>query len=142
MHHTKEKGDSGVGFVIADLMKNGIQVCIPISEHQPYDLVAVYPNGEMKRIQVKHRKARSTGTIEIPFRSSYSDSNGVHMKDVEKDDFDLYADYCPDTGGTYYFNHNRFGSCLSLRLEKPKNNQVKGVKLAKDFLCHYQAIAC
>ena len=37
-HHTKNLGDIGVAQVIASLMKNGIQVCLPISEHLPFDL--------------------------------------------------------------------------------------------------------
>ena len=53
-HPTKNKGDIGVAQIIADLMKNGIQVCLPISEHLPFDLIAISPDGHfLKRVQVK-----------------------------------------------------------------------------------------
>lgn len=39
-HHTKDKGDKGTGNVIADLLSKGIQICLPLSEHLPFDLIA------------------------------------------------------------------------------------------------------
>ncbi|MFC1480602.1 group I intron-associated PD-(D/E)XK endonuclease, partial [Candidatus Omnitrophota bacterium] len=41
MHHTKSKADLGLAKVIADLIQKGYVPCIPLSEHQPYDLLAV-----------------------------------------------------------------------------------------------------
>lgn len=41
MHHTKDKGDVGLGHVIAVLLENGIQVALPISEHLPFDCIAI-----------------------------------------------------------------------------------------------------
>ena len=40
-HRTKDKGDLGVACVITDLMKAGIQVSLPLSEHLPFDLIAI-----------------------------------------------------------------------------------------------------
>jgi len=39
-HHTKDKGDLGVVMVIADLVRHGVDVYVPLSEHQPSDLIA------------------------------------------------------------------------------------------------------
>ena len=41
MHHTKTKADIGLTKVIADLTVKGYIPCIPLSEHQPYDVVAI-----------------------------------------------------------------------------------------------------
>jgi len=38
MHHTKAKADKGLARVIADVVDKGGTPCIPLSEHQPYDL--------------------------------------------------------------------------------------------------------
>lgn len=46
-HHTKDKGDIGLGCVIADLLKHDIQVALPVSEHLPFDLIAIHPYGDM-----------------------------------------------------------------------------------------------
>ena len=55
-HHTKLKGDVGVTFIVHDLTKKGYHVCLPITEHAPYDLIATR-NDVVKRIQVKFREA-------------------------------------------------------------------------------------
>ena len=54
-HHTKDKGDEGLGQVIGDLMSNGVQVAIPLSEHLPFDLIAIGDGGAMRRVQVRYR---------------------------------------------------------------------------------------
>ena len=41
MHHTKTKADIGLGKTIADIVSKGYTPCIPLSEHQPYDLLVV-----------------------------------------------------------------------------------------------------
>ena len=131
-HHTKDKGDTGVGYVIADLLSKGIQVCIPISEHLPFDLIAVKKAGEVYKISVKYRK-EARGVIQIPFKSSYSDSKGVHSKKVNKTLIDVMAIYCPDSNKVYYINPKEFGETVTLRRTKPKNNQKK-VYLAENYL--------
>lgn len=83
-HHTKDKGDKGVGYVIADLLKNGYYVAIPLSEHLPFDLIAINNNGITKKISVKYRKI-IRGLVSVNFNSCYSDSNGFHYKDINKD---------------------------------------------------------
>lgn len=132
-HHTKDKGDIGVGFVIADLISKGIKVCIPISEHLPFDLVAVYPDGSLKRISVKYIKMNK-GALNIRFRSSYSNAKGSYSKSIDKNFIDLVAIYCPDTKAVYYINHLLFSKSATLRIEKSKNGQHKGIILADNFL--------
>ncbi len=132
-HHTKDKGDIGVGYVIADLLSKGIQVCLPISEHQPFDLIGVYPDGSLKKFSVKYRKV-NRGNIQVKLESSYSDSKGVHIKPIDKSMIDGIAIYCPDTNKVYYTNHNNSNATITLRIEKAKNNQTKGVSFADDFL--------
>ncbi len=57
-HHTKDKGDLGVGFVIADLIRNDIKVALPISEHLPFECIAISPEGGLCRVSVKSRRLR------------------------------------------------------------------------------------
>lgn len=132
-HHTKEKGDKGVGFVIADLMSKDISVCLPISEHLPFDLIAVYPDGKLKKVSVKYRMA-ARGRIEVLLKSTYSDSKKIHIKPIDKSAIDMIAIYCPDTNMVYYVDHNQFNKSICLRLEPPKNKMLTGIKLAENYL--------
>lgn len=132
-HHTKDKGDKGTGNVIADLLSKGIQVCLPLSEHLPFDLVAVKQDGTLMRVSVKYR-ALKKGSLYVAFSSSYSDSHGVHTKAIDKSLIDLLAIYCPETATVYYVDPSKFDKNVTLRIEESKNNQTKGINLAKDYL--------
>lgn len=132
-HHTKDKGDKGTGNVIADLLSKGIQVCLPLSEHLPFDLIAVKNDGTLMRVSVKYRTLMK-GTVSVAFKSSYSDSHGVHIKAVDKSLIDLLAIYCPETNLVYYVIPSEFDKNVTLRVNESKNNQTKGINLAKDYL--------
>jgi hypothetical protein len=132
-HHTKDKGDTGTAQVIADLLLKGISICLPLSEHLPFDLVGVKDSGELIRIQVKYRTA-VRGTVTVPFKSSYSDSKGVHTKKTNKGLIYIVAIYCPDTRKVYYCNPKDFGEVITLRLTAPKNNQKKNIFMADNYL--------
>ena len=132
-HPTKDKGDVGVGFVIADLMRHGIQVALPISEHLPFDCIGISGDGELCRLSVKYRKAK-LGRLEIRLRSSWADRRGTHLRDHCKDDYDATAIYCPDKQACYYVRNNEVdGKTIVLRVDPAKNNQVSGVRRADDF---------
>jgi hypothetical protein len=132
-HHTKDKGDKGTGNVIADLLSKGIQVCLPLSEHLPFDLVAVKQDGTLMRVSVKYRTLKN-GTVSVAFSSYYSDSQGFHTKAVDKSLIDLLAIYCPESNQVYYVIPSQFDKTVTLRVENSKNNQTKGINLAKDYL--------
>ncbi len=132
-HHTKDKGDKGVGFVIADLLKKGYYVSIPISEHLPFDLIAINSQGVTKKLSVKYRKVYR-GIISVAFSNCYSDSKGFHYKPIDKKMIDVIAIYCENTNNVYYVNHNDFKKGVYLRVDKAKNNQTKGVCFADNYL--------
>jgi hypothetical protein len=132
LHHTKQKGDLGVLKAQLDLFEQGFIILNPLTEHAPFDLVA-YRDGVFRRVQVKHRKVDRTGKIEIKFSTCWADRNGTHSVPIDKNEVDLFCVYCPDTDECYYLDPAEFGSSASLRVEAPKNNQRKAVRLAADF---------
>jgi len=132
MHHTKDKGDLGVLKAQLDLFEQGFTILNPVTEHAPFDL-AVYRSGEFKRIQVKYKSVDKTGALTVHFRSSWADRHGTRMRAVDKNAIDLYCVYCPDTDACYYFDPKEFNRSVTLRVETPKNNQSRNVRLAKDF---------
>ncbi|PEB51618.1 hypothetical protein CON65_20590 [Bacillus pseudomycoides] len=128
-HHTKTKGDLGVLKAQVDLYEKGYMILIPHTEHSPFDLV-VYKEGIFKRVQVKYRELNERGILEIRFRSSYSNANGVVIKNVDKEEIDIYCIYCPQTDLCYYFDPKSFHKSISLRIDPPKNYQEKNVHFA------------
>lgn len=136
-HHTKDKGDLGLGMVISDLLCNGIGVFIPLSEHQPYDLIAVGRNGVLSRVQVKYRKMRKNGSLMVELFNTHADQYGYHKKKTDTDQFDCYAIYCPDNHTVYYIRNTDIPQSaitgITLRVLPPRNNQKQKVLMASDF---------
>lgn len=123
-----------MGFVIADLLSNGIQVALPLSEHLPFDCIAVDDSGRLKRLSVKYRTAVD-GAISLKRLSSWADKHGTHTRKHARGDYDAFAVYCPNTGNCYYVLESEIeGTNFQLRLAKPKNNQTSGIHLASDYL--------
>ena len=131
-HHTKSKGDLGVLKAQVDLFEQGFTICVPLTEHAPFDLVA-YKNGEFRRVQVKYRALDKTGALHVKFATCWADRHGTHTVAINKDEVDLYCIFCPDTDECYYLDPRSFDSNASLRVEAPKNGQAKGVNFAADF---------
>jgi hypothetical protein len=131
-HHTKLKGDLGLLKAKLDLFEQGFLILNPETEHAPFDLV-IYKNGVFKTVQVKYRSLSRKGTLEVAFRSCYSDSQGFHYKEVKKEWIDIFAIYCPEMDQCYYFDPSKFNKSITLRVNKSSNNQVQGIHCASDF---------
>lgn len=133
-HHTKDKGDQGLGFVMASLLKNNIQVALPISEHLPFDLVAISQSGELKKISVKYRAMeKGRWRIQIAIVSSWSNRKGCQKRRLAKGIVDGYAIYCPDTGKCYFVRDDEFqGDNLTLRIKHPEGMAKRKVLMAAD----------
>jgi hypothetical protein len=131
-HHTKQKGDLGVLKAQVDLYEKGYMILILHTEHAPFDLV-VYKNHQFKRVQVKYRELNQNGVLEVRFRSSYCNSKGIVTKETNKQEIDVYCVYCLNTDECYYFDPKFLNKSLTLRVNHPKNNQLKNVHFVKDF---------
>jgi hypothetical protein len=125
-HHTKDKGDIGVAHAIADLADQGFLVLTPLCEHAPFDLVA-YRDGRFLRVQVKYRTPSKNGTLQVHFRTTWSDTNGRHTRATEKYDIDVFCVYDPIGRRCYYIDPKRFGASISLRVEPTRNGQQRNV---------------
>ena len=116
---------------MVDLVSKGLVPCIPLSEHQAYDLLAVLQTGEIVKLQVKYATLKD-GAIEVKFRTSWADRNGTHISRYSEDAFDYYAIYCPEKDTVIYVPNSH--DCPKvIRFDKPRNNQAKKVKWADDY---------
>lgn len=133
MHHTKTKADMGLVQVIANLVTKGFVPCIPLSEHQPYDLVAISRQGKPLKLQVKFTSLMKNGCVEVKSKTVWADRNGNHIRKYKKNDFDYYAIYCPEKKVVLYVPNTK--NCPTyVRFDKTKNNQNKHVRWAEEYL--------
>jgi hypothetical protein len=123
---TKDKGDVGVACVVADLTKRGIKIALPLSEHLPFDLIAISLDGALARVSVKYRTA-TNGYLEITTKTVWSNRKGAHIKHVDKTWLDGVAVYCPDTTMCYYLPISAFNSKheLRLRVAEPESKRAR-----------------
>jgi hypothetical protein len=141
-HHTKDKGDIGVACVMADLTKHNIQVALPVSEHLPFDLVAIHPRGDMIKLSVKYRGMSKSGSISVATRSIWNDRHGTHQRRHDPGDYDAVAIYCPDSDSCYYLLATELSaSGRTLRITTPRNNQMTGICLARLFIDPHRLFA-
>lgn len=126
MKNTNQKGDVAELAVAKKFLELGYWVSIPFGDDAPYDLI-VDLSGELKRVQVKHIKPRK-GTLRFRL---LADSGKPY-----KETTDLIAGYNPEDGKVYVINPNDFNAkrMVTLKLNKPKNNQIQGVNLAEKYL--------
>lgn len=134
-HHTKDKGDAGLGYVIGDLLHSGIQVALPLSEHLPFDAIAVAEDGRLARLQVKYRAA-TLGRINCEFKTSWADRNGSHNRPFDPASCDALAIYCPEPRMCCYIRVDELGGRVSVvfRLEPTRNGQAKDIRMASDYI--------
>jgi hypothetical protein len=131
-HHTKSKGDLGLFHAMADLAEKGWGILLPMTEHEAFDLVA-YRDETFLRIQVKYRAAKN-GIVVAPLSTCWADRNGTHIVPIDRRSIDLMWIYCPNTKTCYYVDPKQFPTTVNLRIDPARNNQAKGVRLAKDFM--------
>jgi hypothetical protein len=134
-HHTKEKGDLAVLKVQADLCEQGFAVCVPLTEHAPFDVVA-FKGGKFISVQAKYCTPKN-GVMAVDLRRSWADRNGSHSSPYSDGEFDILAIYCPDTGLCYYVDWDvcKHVETLSLRINPAKvgANRRFPMRMAKDF---------
>ena len=129
MDNTKRLGLLGELKAQYDFIREGYNVSVPLGDYCSYDLIA-QKEQEILRIQVKTCEKIIGGKInfKISSRNYYVD------KHYTEEDADYFYLYCLENETGYLYpvkDSNVKGICL--RIDPPKNNQVKGINFAKDF---------
>lgn len=131
MAETKEKGDIGEAMVMADVLRRGYKVAIPVGEDWRYDLI-VLRNGKLERVQCKYTKS-DLRIVSVKCRST----NNWSTHKYTSEDLDWIATYDDTTKRVYYIPSSMLSSGRSeikLRLSPPRNKQQRGINLATDFV--------
>ena len=129
--NSKSVGERSEGIILAKFLQRGWTVLMPFGDNQRYDLVIDRGNG-FERVQVKTGKILN-GAVDFKTHStSYHRKNGGAKS--YRGEIELFAIYCPDNQKSYLISIDLVGYMgASLRIEEPKNKQVKLIRWAKDF---------
>ena len=114
----------------AEFTRNGWDVFLPYGEDGPVDLL-IQKNGGYKRVQIKSTRSKN-GTLLGRLKSS----NNWQVKKYSKDTIDIFGVYDAETKKGYLLPIEQVLGMteITLRLEKTKNNQLKSIRDAKEYL--------
>lgn len=128
--NTKQIGEISEALMMAKFLELGWIVLKPFGDNQRYDLVIDKGNG-FEKVQVKTGHLKN-GVIRFATVSSY-----VHRKNGTKNykgQCDYFGIYCPANKKCYLIKVNDSTmSQGSLRIELPKNKQVKNITMASNY---------
>lgn len=128
---TKIKGDLGQAMVMADALKRGYKVALPLGEDWRYDLI-VLRDKKLLRVQCKYTESIN-GFVKV--RCETHDGRSYYR--YKQEDLDYIAVYDKITDKCYYVNSSYLGrgrGSLNLRTQNAKNGQRKKILNAKDFI--------
>jgi hypothetical protein len=136
--NTKQQGSIGELRVMYEAAKRGYGVLIPHGDFAKYDLV-VERRGSFERVQVKS-VTPAKGVLVVPTKTMIfakgTANNRSQQVMYSAGDFEWLAVYDLANHNVYFIPAaeviNR--TAYSLRLEPTKNLQVKGVKMATEFV--------
>lgn len=115
----KEKGDLAVAQAISYFMSNGYEVCLPIGDKRPYDLI-VEQGGRLSRVQVKYAGYyKGEQKYRAALRTMGGNQSYYSAKKYEDNDFDLLFVYV-ENGRKFVFPWTELHVRNSLSIETSK----------------------
>lgn len=133
--NSKDKGNIGEAVVLAEFVKNNIQVAIPFGDNARYDLIADF-HGKLNRIQIKYcnQKITENGSIVCPCASSTNHTTNKHYTTYENE-VDYLCFYLAEWNEILIMSIEEIGSkkSINFRIEPPKNNQSINVNLVSQY---------
>lgn len=130
-HVTQDKGDAGTAYD-RSVTTAGVKIALPLSEHLPFDLIAISNTGALAKVSVKYRTVRD-GKLEVLLRSKWNTAQGTRQRRWGKGEVDVHAIYCPDTTKCYFVPDRKVRkSTITLRITPPQAIR-SDTMLAEDF---------
>ena len=132
--NSKKIGNIGEAKVLAKFVELGIPVYIPFGDNEKADLIAEF-NNKLNKIQVKTSIKAEDGKMIFDLTSST-----IHRKNGEKhiyteDEIDYFACYNIERDKIFLISVEEApNTAITIRYEKPKNNQTQGIKFEDDYL--------
>jgi hypothetical protein len=129
---TNQKGAIAEMAISLEATKLGVGVYRPFGDERCDLIFDLHPR--LVRVQCKWASRRGDVLI-VPLYSARRTAEGLRRSYYTTDEIDAFAAYAPDTGRCYFAEFPAIGplQALHLRLARPKNNQMKGVRWASDY---------
>ncbi len=129
--HPVDVGQRSEGAIMAELIKRGYGVLMPVGVNQRYDLV-IDNHGRLLTAQCKTGRLRN-GVVEFSARSVQSNTRGTRFRNYVGQ-VDLFIVYCPANEGLWVIPCDEVPStCMYLRVDPPRNRQSKRVRWASEY---------
>jgi hypothetical protein len=128
---TNQKGLVAETAIVHECVKLGVGVARPL-DAAPYDLILDL-GPKLLRVQCK-LAVRRGGVVVIWTRRCRRGREGHIHRSYAADEIDAIEAYCPDTGRCYLLPHQLSvdRALVQLRLAPTKNNQIEGIRWARD----------
>jgi PD-(D/E)XK endonuclease len=129
--HPVDVGQRSEAAVLAAFVKHGYRVLTPFGVNHRYDFVLDLGD-RFLRVQCKTGRLRD-GVIRYGAHSTRANTRGTYWRRYSGE-IDVFAVYCPDTGGTYVVPIEDGPSMQgSLRIDPPANGQSRRIRWAADY---------
>ncbi len=135
----KQLGERAQAHIMARLLEMGYTVLTPYGDSSRYDLVIEDNEGKFWRVQCKTAWIEGGDDRYIKFataslRSRSTNGKVQYSRAKYTGQIEYFAVYSHEQRKAYLIPANQTkGNTMRLRLAPSKNNQVKGVKWAKDY---------
>lgn len=121
---SKEKGDLAAAHAINYFMTNGYEVCLPIGDKRPYDLI-VEQDGELFRVQVKYAGYyQEAKKYKAALRTMGGNQSFHTAKKYRDNDFDLLFIYV-ENGRKFLIPWKKLENRNSISIEAGKFAQYE-----------------
>ena len=134
--NTKQIGEVSEACILAELLKKGYSVSKPFGDNQKYDLI-IDDRNYLLKAQCK-TATLVNGALQCPITRTKGiwKKGEAHREPYSNKDVDVFLFYNEDLNKVYWVPFSLVSNkktAISLRVEKTKNNQNKGVFLAESF---------
>ena len=114
----------------------GYDISIPWGDNARYDFV-LDVNHKLYKIQVKTSHLIEEGVYKFQTRSTYINTKGSYSNSYSEEDVDFFATYINDKCYLVPLAETNKRDKV-MRFVKPKNNQIKGITFAQQYLAEEQ----
>lgn len=132
--NSKKIGNIGEAKVLTKFVELGIPVYLPFGDNEKADLIVEF-NGKLNKIQVKTSQKAENGKMIFNLVSSTTHRKNGNKHIYTNNEIDYFACYNISRDKIFLIPIDKAPmTTITIRYEKPKNNQIQGILFEKDYL--------
>lgn len=111
----------------------GYNISIPYGDNARYDFI-LDVNHKLYKIQCKTSSRVEEGVYRFKTNTTQINTKGCYTNNYNEEDVDFFSTFISDKCYLIPLSHTSKGGHKVMRFVKPKNNQVKGITFATEYL--------